>query len=169
MFRAKLSRGTIDFATPAAALKFQEWKNANDGRWITIDIEKQERTLSELRMYRAWLSNVADHTGNDEDELHEFLIEKCAPTVVMKIKGRKGSVEVERKKRTSGGTSLTMDKAEMAEFMQKAALLTGYPLPTEEELAAMGYAPNSKAPVQTATPIRKVEYPKEENNLADIL
>ncbi|MBM7488093.1 hypothetical protein ACVWWI_006356 [Bradyrhizobium sp. USDA 3686] len=78
-------------------------------------------------------------------------------------------MEIERKKCTSGGTSLTMDKAEMAEFMRKAAMLTGYPLPTEEELAAMGYEPSSKNPVQQAAASKKIDYPKDENNLADIL
>ena len=98
--------------------------------------------ISELRMYRAWLANVAAHTGNDENELHEFLLEKCAPRIVSTIAGPKGTVEVEQVKRTSGGTKLTMDKVEMSEYMAKCAQLTGYSLPTEEELLAMGYLPH---------------------------
>ena len=122
--------------------RLDEWCAQNEGARLVIEHMKPERTLSELRMYRAWLHGVAEQTGNDENELHEFLIEKCAPVIVMKIKGRKGTVEVERKKRTSGGHSLTMSKDEMSTYMAKCAVLTGHPLPTEEELLAMGYLPH---------------------------
>ncbi len=45
-------------------------------------------------------------------------------------------------KRTHGGDKNTMTKDEMSEYMDRAAELTGYPLPTEEELQAMGYVLN---------------------------
>jgi hypothetical protein len=164
MWRATIRGGTVEFATPAVALNFAQFKRGHEGAKIVIEQEKPERSLSELRMYRAWLRNVAEHSGNDENELHEFLIEKCAPVAVIAIKGQRGRVEIERKKRTSGGTSLTMDKQEMAEFMRKCAALTGYALPTEEELRAMGYEPSTQAPITKSTDA-KVEYPSEEGNI----
>lgn len=140
--------------------RFKEWARQQSFAALEIEHVKPERTLSELRMYRAWLHGVAEQTGNDESELHEFLIDRCAPTVATTIRGSKGSVEVERKKRTSGGHSLTMDKHEMSEFMQRCSVLTGYPLPTDEQLAEMGY-------VKGAGPKNAPEYPKEGGNLAD--
>jgi hypothetical protein len=98
--------------------------------------------LSQLGMDRAWLSNVAQHTGKDEEELHEFLLDKCAPRVVVKINGKRSAVEIERAKRTSGGYSRSMSKTEMSEYMEKAAVLTGYSMPTPAELLAMGYLPS---------------------------
>jgi len=41
-------------------------------------------------MYRAWLNNVADHSGNDPEELHEFLLDKCASRIVVTIRGKEG-------------------------------------------------------------------------------
>jgi hypothetical protein len=35
-----------------------------------------------------------------------------------------------------------MDKQQMGEYMEKCAALTGCPLPTKEELEAMGYISN---------------------------
>ena len=70
--------------------------------------------------------------------MHDWLIEKCAPTAVIKIKGPKGTIEVERKKRTSGGHNLTMTFAEMRAYVERCAARTGYPLPADEELEAMG-------------------------------
>jgi hypothetical protein len=75
----------------------------------------------------------------------------------MKVKGPKKTIEVERKKRTSGGHTLTMNKTEMAEYMEKCAVLTGYPLPTTEELMAMGYIPND-APDVTRPSVRPNDY-----------
>jgi hypothetical protein len=166
MWRATIRGGAVEFATPAVAVNFAKFKREHEGAKIVIEEDKPERSLSELRMYRAWLRNVAEHSGNDENELHEFLIEKCAPVAVIAIKGGKGRVEIERRKRTSGGTSLTMDKQEMAEFMRKCALLTGYPLPTEEELRAMGYEPSTQAPI-TKSVGAAVDYPSDEGKLAD--
>jgi hypothetical protein len=140
--RAQIKNGKIDFASPLALARFATWCAQNDGARVVIDLDKEDRSLSQLRMYRAWLANVAAHTGNDEEELHTFLLDKCAPRAVVKIVGPKGAVEVEQIKRTSGGHRLSMDKNEMDEYMRKCAQLTGYPLPTEEELLAMGYLPH---------------------------
>jgi hypothetical protein len=69
-------------------------------------------------MYRAWLHKVANDTGNDEEELHEFLLDRCAPRVVVTIKGPKKNVDIERVKRTSGHHNLSMTKDEMGPLPQ---------------------------------------------------
>ena len=51
-------------------------------------------------------------------------------------------MEVVRHKRTHGGDTNTMTKDEFSEFMDKCAALTGYPLPTPEQLQEMGYLPH---------------------------
>ena len=141
MFRATIKDGRLTFG-PIIQQRLEEWGVAHEGAHLVITEDKPERSISELRMYRAWLGGVAAQTGNEEEALHAFLLDRCAPRAVVKIKGSKGEVEVEQVKRTSGGHSLSMNKTEMAEFMAKCAQLTGYPLPTEEELSAMGYLPH---------------------------
>jgi hypothetical protein len=138
--RAQLIGGKLIFNP----IRFSQFAAKYEGKWVTIEAEIPERSMSQLRMYRAWLNNVADHSGNDPEELHEFLLDRCAPRVVVTIRGNEGkkSVEIERTKRTSGGTSLSMTKEEMGTFMERCVVLTGYPLPTQEELIAMGYLPN---------------------------
>ena len=123
-------------------IRLQQFCEVYDGRWAVIEVKEPERSLSQLRMYRAWLGRVAEQTGNDEEELHEFLLDKCAPRVVAQIAGKKGKVEVEQVKRTSGGHRNSMSKEEMSAYMDKCAMLTSFPLPTPEELEAMGYISN---------------------------
>jgi hypothetical protein len=140
-FRAQAKAGKFYFA-PLTLARFADCLEANEGKWFTIELDKEDRSSSQLRMYRAWLRDVAAHTGNNEEELHEFLLDKCAPRVVLTIQGKKNKFEIEKPKRTSGGTNLSMNKEEMSEYMDKCAALTGYSLLTEEELAAMGYLPH---------------------------
>ena len=142
-FHAKISElGDITFPSMQIAARWKAYKESHIGARLIIDEEKDDRSTGQLRLYRAWLNSVAASTGNDTEELHTFLLDKCAPRAVVTIKGSKGAVEVEQIKRTSGGHSLSMDKLEMSQFMEKCAQLTGHPLPTEEEKEAMGYIHN---------------------------
>lgn len=140
-FHGQIHEGKLSFHH-TVAIAFTNWRLGHEGARIVITEAKDDRSTGQLRMYRAWLASVAASTGNDEEELHNFLLEKCAPRAVVKIKGKKGIVEVEQIKRTSGGHSLSMDKLEMTDYMNKCAQITSCPLPTEEELMAMGYIHN---------------------------
>lgn len=111
----------------------------NEGKECDIVRRDRARSLSQLGMYRAWLHKVAGDTGNDEEVLHESLLDWFAPRIVVSVRGPKGVVERTEHKRTSGGHYLSMNKTEMSEFMEKAAIRTEHPLPTREELENMGY------------------------------
>lgn len=123
-------------------LSFARFAGENEGKDLDLVIRERPRSLSQLGMYRVWLKATANSTGNGEEALHEFLLGKCAPRVVISIHGKKGIAEVEKYKRTSGGHELSMNKTEMGEYMDACAEITGYPLPTREELEAMGYILN---------------------------
>lgn len=153
MWRAHIENGRV--VLPARLI---EWARVHNGAHLSLEHVKAERSPSQLRMYRAWLHKVADETGNDEEELHEFLLDRCAPRVVVTIKGPRKSLDIERVKRTSGNHSLSMNKTEMEYFMDRCAALTGVALPTEEELEAMGYAKGRRKG-------KKVDYPSEEGNI----
>lgn len=136
-FRATIRSGQITFNGPVLTQRWREWLAANDGAIVEIEKAEPGRSIGQNRMYRAWLDSTANHTGNNAEELHEFLLQKCAPHVFVKLRGRKGEMEVEQVKRTS-----VMSKQEMSDYMDKCAALTGYALPTPEQLEAMGYISN---------------------------
>lgn len=114
----------------------------HNGKRVNIVVQIPERSMSQLRMYRAWLNEVSSHTGNETEALHEYLLDQLAPRIVVTLDTPQGKVEKELIKRTSGGHKLSMTKLEMSEYMEKATVLTGYPLPTKEELQSMGYILN---------------------------
>jgi hypothetical protein len=100
-----------DAERPSLARELRAVLPRYEGAWLTIEKVQPERSTSQLRMYRAWLHQVSEQTGNDEEELHAFLLERCAPRVVTTIKAPKQTADVEQMKRTSGGHKLSMDRA----------------------------------------------------------
>lgn len=127
----KVENGHISM-NPVMLARFVE---RNKGKWVDISAREAKRTVNQNSMYRAWLDNMCDHTGNPStDDMHEFLLAKLAPKKTTKISGKKGAHEVTRPMRTH-----EMNKMQMSEFMEKCAVYTDYPLPTQEELAKMGY------------------------------
>lgn len=139
MLRPTVRNGKLTFNGPLLTRRFEEWLQRMEGKVVELSEVEPGRSISQNRMYRAWLNSTATHTGNNAEELHEFLLQKCAPRHFVTIKGARGSLEVEHLKRSSD-----MSKQEMSEFMDKCSALTGYPLPTPEELEAMGYVSNHK-------------------------
>lgn len=132
----------VDKKLQYSELSFHRFVGENEGRDCELRLRINQRSLSQLGMYRVWLTDTASKTGNDTEELHEFLLKKLSPRIVVIIHGRKGMVNQEHYKRTSGGHSLSMNKTEMGEYMDSCARITGYPLLTREELEAMGYVLN---------------------------
>ena len=57
------------------AIKYIDSIFAQDKR-VTIVITKEKRTLDQNRLYWLWLTCIAENTGNDKDNLHEFFILK---------------------------------------------------------------------------------------------
>jgi hypothetical protein len=113
--------------------------NFKDGQTFDLVPHVASKSMGQLRMYRAWLDNTAQHTGNDPEALHEILLESCAPRQGVTVKRRDGTTY----EKEFVAHSSRMDKLEMSEYMDRCAVFTGYSLPTEEELQAMGSIRNS--------------------------
>ena len=72
-------------------------------------------THQQRRTYRMWLDEIAEHTGDDAEALHEHFLKAYAPRIVRTLKS--GEV-VEVLKRTGSGQG-DMNKVEMGEYMTK--------------------------------------------------
>jgi hypothetical protein len=129
-FRAKIISGSLDFGTSAAALRFQEWKREHEGARLVIEEEKETRSVSANRYYWAYLEIIARETGDNADDLHEFLKRKLLPPRFIKVRGEE--------LRVPSSTS-DLDKLQFTDYLDKIAALTGVPLPNAEDA---GYLPN---------------------------
>ena len=136
-FLATIINGKPDFGSDANKARFMDWCKEHEGAKLRIEEPKATRTLDQNGLYWAWLENVAAHTGNDAEDLHELLKLKLLPRRFITVKGNKKAHNLQVPKSTR-----QLSKTEFGEYLDKCAAFTGYPLPTPEQLEAMGYIRN---------------------------
>jgi len=100
-----------------------------DKAW-TVELKRKTkgRSLSQNALYHKWLGIVAQDTGNDHDDLHEFCKDKWCPVKVVEMFGEQKEVRSTKKLTT----------AEMTEYMDRVYAFFvgdfGILLPIPEEL-----------------------------------
>jgi hypothetical protein len=129
-FRATIKNGVLEFPTPAAAVRFQQWKRDHDGLRIIIEEDKPSRSHSQNAYYWTYLSVIAIETGDNADDLHEFFKRKLLPPVFKTIRG-------EEIKLPASTTDLS--KNDFTEYLDRICALTNVPLP---DPIAAGYLPH---------------------------
>lgn len=125
--RATIVNGQLVFDNPALWAKVKE---KHSGHKIILSIKKEPkktRTLQQNRYYRAILAIIADETGNDPDDLHEFF-----------------KFKLNRKYTTFGGevggSTTQLDTAQMTKYIDRVRqfaldeLNISTPSPEEENL-----------------------------------
>jgi len=95
---------------------------------------KGARTLTQNGFYWLFLEVIADETGNNVTDLHEYFKVKLLPPRLVKIKGKAQEHEIEVPQSTTG-----LDKASFADYLDRICALTGVPLPDKE---AAGFIKN---------------------------
>lgn len=86
---------------------------------------KESRTLKQNRYYRAYLTIIANDTGDDEDSLHEYFKRSCLPSKVIKAIGKQIRIPQ---------TTTKLTKAEFNEYIKKIELECGIPAPDPKDL-----------------------------------
>lgn len=97
-------------------------------RWrVIIEPYTRKRTTNQNNLYWSWMSLIADETGNDKDDVHEFLLAKFCPTK---------SITVVEEEVTRESTKL-LNTVEMKDYMDKvmawAATTLNITLPLPED------------------------------------
>jgi hypothetical protein len=118
------------FPATITALRFQLWAGEHEGARVTVEFEKPKRSLTQNAYYWLYLGVIADETGDNADDLHEFLKRKLLPPRFVKVRG-------EEIKLPSSTTDL--DKSAFGQYLDKICALTNVPLPDPQEA---GYISN---------------------------
>lgn len=94
---------------------------------IIIEPYVRKRTTNQNSLYWQWCSIIADETGNDKDEIHEFLLTKYCPSKTVTV----GEEIVSRE------STKLLDTKEMTQYMDKvlawAATTLNITLPLPED------------------------------------
>lgn len=136
-FLATIQDGKVIFGSDYNTARFREWCKEREGKRITIDQIVPKRSLSQNAFYWAWLGKVQQETGNDAEEMHEYLKSKFLPRKLVQIRGKTATHDVEIVTSTT-----KLNKSDFTEYLMKCEQHTGVPLPTDEEIAEMGYVRN---------------------------
>ena len=129
MFRATIKDGNLDFG-PAQRAVFKDFLKVNEGRTLTIELEKKGRSRSQNSYYWVYLGVIARETGDNADDLHEFFKRKLLPPKFIKVRNEEIKIPA---------STTELNKADFGEYMEKICALTQIPLPDPE---AAGYISN---------------------------
>lgn len=126
-FLARVRDGKPDLGSDYNKARFKEFCQKNEGKVLYIEKPELKRSLRQNAFYWFYLSIIAGETGNDPEDLHEFLKTKLLPKKIIKIKGRKGVYDVVKYKSTT-----ELSKLEFGEYMERICVLTEVPIPDPE-------------------------------------
>lgn len=129
MFRATIKEGRLDFGVKQRAV-FLDFLKVNEGRSLTIELEKKGRSNSQNSYYWVYLGVIARETGDNADDLHEFFKRKLLPPKFITVRGEEVKVP-------ASTTELT--KSDFAGYLTRISVLTEVPLPDPE---SAGYISN---------------------------
>src|SRR5947209_2360765 len=117
-FRATIKDKEIYFPAMRTAIHWQEWKESHEGAHILIEEMKPTRSLSQNAYYWKYLEIIGGETGENPDDLHEFLRRKLLPPQFKTIRGE----ELKLPRSTTA-----LDKTEFSEYLDRIAALTNVP------------------------------------------
>lgn len=129
MFRAQILDGKLSFG-PIIRKQFLEFLAVNEGKSVTIELDKPHRSNSQNAYYWVYLEVIERETGENADDLHEFFKRKLLPPRFTMIQGEEIKLP---------GSTRELDKVQFGEYLDKIAALTSIALPDPE---AAGYISN---------------------------
>lgn len=128
------SNGTgMDFQSDTQRALYVQDLKENVGKKYKIERIVPVRSLSQNAFYWAYLGTIEKETGNLANDLHEYFKRTLLPPKFINVMGKEIKIP-------ASTTDLT--KVQFGEYLDKISAESGVPLPTREELEAMGYILN---------------------------
>jgi hypothetical protein len=123
VFRGEIRDGKISFVTEYNSARFRQWAKEHDKVKITIKKEELSRSKNQNAFYWLYLGIIEQETGNEANDLHEFLKRTLLAPVFISVLGK----EIKIPRSTS-----KLNKIEFGVYLEKICALTGVPLPDSE-------------------------------------
>lgn len=128
-FFGKVSEGKLENAED-----FQKYLAPFQGE-VKISIEKRKysRSTNQNSFYWLYLGIIADETGDNIDDLHQYFKRKFLPPRFITVQGKTIKIPA---------TTTTLDKSQFSRYMEQICAMTGIPIP-EIYLTSCSYNSNS--------------------------
>ena len=133
VFLAKAQGRQLHFSSP---IHLRHYLIPLEGKNLRVYVEPQipTRTIQQNRLYWLYLEIIADDTGQDIDDIHAYIKQKCLPPRILTFKGLKYTVP---------GSTRTLNKNnEWDNLLEKVRALAGWlgielPAPTDPNMPVM--------------------------------
>jgi hypothetical protein len=113
-------KGQPDFGSEYNRARFIDDLKKHEGKDYRIERIKYTRSLDQNRLYWFYLGIIEKETGNNANDLHEYLKRALLPPRSLKVLGK--TIQV-----PSSTTELS--KLAMGDYMEKIAALVNVPIP----------------------------------------
>ena len=90
---------------------------------VTLEEDKDVRSLGQNRLYWLYLGIIEDETGNTADDLHEYFKRKYLPPHLVNMFGKEVQLPA---------TTTKLDKLAFTEYLDKIGAESGIPIPNLE-------------------------------------
>jgi len=118
VFYGEVSNGKLALKEQS---KFDKYLTSFSGEvQLTIEKRKRLRSTNQNSFYWLYLGIIADETGDNIDDLHQFLKRKLLPPQFITVHGETIKIPASTTK---------LDKLEFSRYMEKINALTGVPIP----------------------------------------
>lgn len=109
----KIQNGVL---VPQEKGKFRDALSKNEGNWCEVDFGGRDRSIQQNKYY--WgviIRTIADDTGQDEDDIHDYL----------KTKFLRRKVNIEGEEAVVVGSTASLDTAEFEDYAEKCRVHAG--------------------------------------------
>jgi len=130
-FSARIMDGKLRFFDKE---RLKEWLKKLTGKPLTVTIKPKQKKRTELQnnLYWLWLTIIAEETGQDKDDIHDFYKTKFL-TRTIHIKG----MDLIKREAKVIGSTATLNTRSFGEYLDKvqshAAQFFGVTLPNSED------------------------------------
>ncbi len=119
-FHATIKNGELFFGSPRAFSAWRTWTRDHDGARVQVTELKRGRTLSQNAYYWVFLDAIERETGQPASEVHEWAKRKFLKPQFITVNGEEIKIP---------GSTRTLSKNDMSEYLDKIAAETGIALP----------------------------------------
>ncbi len=125
IFYAKSNKGLLEFSNKR---EFYDYLLSVDEKKLVVTIEKETgvRSFSQNSFYWVYLGIIADETGDNAGDLHEYFKRQFLPPKFIKVLGKEVKIP----------TSTTeLSKTDMGDYLDRISAMTEIPIPDPNKIS----------------------------------
>lgn len=131
-FQIRIENGELSFNSPDHQANWNKFLRQFEGQKVTLEIKenKPNRTQQQHNYYWVYLTQIAEQTGNDKEDLHELFKGKFLTSSIKEIFGEKVRSKTSTKKLSVG---------RFVEYIMEIEDFTGIQAPDTKEYLGYSY------------------------------